>query len=196
VKIDLPASRITIGVISDTHIPDRVRTLDPQVLTIFKEAHVSVILHAGDVSIPGVLQQLAEIAPVTAVRGNRDWVALRHLPHAVQVSLGGVQIGLTHGHGRPWNYIRDRVDYMIGGYRLEMFQPRLLETFPQARVIVFGHTHRPLNEWVDGTLLFNPGSPHFSDRKDVPLSVGLLHISVGGEVEGELRALNNRLEDQ
>jgi len=190
VVIDLSAGGITLGVVADTHIPDRIRTLNPQVQVVFRNADVSAILHAGDVSIPAVLRQLGEIAPVTAVRGNRDWVALRHLPHAVQISIGSVQLGLTHGHGRVWNYMLDRVNYMVGGYRLEMFQPRLFASFPQARVIVFGHTHRALNEWVDGKLLFNPGSPHFPDRKGLPCSVGLIHVSADGEVAGEIRLLD------
>lgn len=194
VKRNPAPERITIGVISDTHIPDRARKLDPQVLQIFTEARVSTILHAGDVSVPGVLQELADIAPVTAVRGNRDWLALGRLPHAVQVNIGGVEIGLTHGHGRIWNYLLDRVNYMVGGYQLELFQPRLLLAFPTARVIVFGHTHRPLNVWEGEQLLFNPGSPHFPDRNEIPRSVGLLHISAEGEVVGELRALEGQLE--
>jgi putative phosphoesterase len=193
VIINPSANGITIGVLSDTHIPDRTRKLNPEVLTVFKGANVGAILHAGDVSILAVLRQLADIAPVTAVRGNRDWIALPHLPRSILISVGSVQIGLTHGHGLPWNYMVDRVKYMIGGYRLEMFQPRLISAFPQAQVIVFGHTHRALNKWVDGKLLFNPGSPHFPDRKDFPPSVGLIHISSNGDVVGEIRALSDKL---
>ncbi len=176
----------TIGVISDTHIPDRRRSLDSLALEIFQQAGVVEILHAGDVSTPRVLEQLAEIAPVYAVRGNRDWFSLSHLPYHQVRSYNGIQVGLTHGHGRWWNYMIDRVDYIVRGYRLEMFQPRLLEAFSQAQVIVFGHTHRPLIHWSGETLLFNPGSPHFPDIKTSPPSVGLLKISAGGEVSGEI----------
>jgi hypothetical protein len=95
-------------------------------------------------------------------------------------------VGLTHGHGRVWNYLIDRVKYVLGGYRLEMFQPRLLAAFPQANVIVFGHTHRALNLQVNGILLFNPGSVHFPDEKAASPSVGLLHLHAGGCVEGEI----------
>ncbi|OGO28309.1 MAG: hypothetical protein A2W33_03200 [Chloroflexi bacterium RBG_16_52_11] len=178
-----------IGVLADTHIPDRRRSLQPQVHAIFQSAGVAAILHAGDVSTPSVLAQLAEIAPVYAVRGNRDWVALRHLPATCHLNIAGVEIGLTHGHGLPLNYVIDRMNYLVRGYRLELFEPRLLAAFPRARVIVFGHTHRPLNFWADGVLLFNPGSPHFPDRKDIAPSVGILHISSGGEVRGEICAL-------
>jgi putative phosphoesterase len=177
---------LTLGVISDTHIPDRARQLDPRALDAFQAASVDKILHAGDVSTPHVLAQLEELAPVHAVRGNRDWLALPHLPYHYRLEYAGVKIGLTHGHGRWWNYFFDRVEYLTQGYRLEVFQPRLLETFPDARVIVFGHTHRPLVHWVEGVLLFNPGSPHFPDIKSITPSVGLLHIHDGGEVAGEI----------
>jgi predicted phosphodiesterase len=62
--------------------------------------------------------------------------------------------------------------------------------FPNAAAIVFGHTHRPLNQKVSGKLLFNPGSPHCPDKKDIAPSVGLLHIHAGGEVDGEIVPLS------
>jgi putative phosphoesterase len=177
---------ITLGVIADTHVPDRRRSLDRRALDIFQAAGVSEILHAGDVSTPRVLSELEQLAPVHAVRGNRDWLALSNLPFQRSLVYAGVKVGLTHGHGRWWDYLIDRVEYLTRGYRLEMFQPRLLETFPDARVIVFGHTHRPLNRWVQGVLLFNPGSPHNPDIKLITPSVGLLRIQDGGEIAGEI----------
>lgn len=179
-----------LGVISDTHIPDRVRRLNPQILPFFKAAGVDAILHAGDVSSPAVLKQLGELAPVYAVRGNRDWVFLRYLPFVQQLSFGGVPFVLTHGHGRLQEYLVDKVDYLFNGLQPERFQKRLLAAFPGAKVIVFGHIHRPLNLWVDGQLLFNPGSPHFPDRESKALSIGLIHISAEGEVKGEIVRLN------
>jgi hypothetical protein len=176
---------VTIGVISDTHIPDRARGLNPRVIPIFQQARVDAILHAGDVSTSRVLKELGRVAPVHAVRGNRDWVALRRLPSSLRLTFDGVEIGLAHGHGRWWNYLIDRVDYDLRGYRLELFQPRLLETFPDVQAIVFGHIHRPINHRVDGVLLFNPGSPHFPDEENIPPSIGLLHIQAGA-VEGEI----------
>jgi putative phosphoesterase len=183
---------ITIGVIADTHIPDRARTLHPQVLELFREAGVQAILHAGDISTPATLQRLNEVAPVHAVRGNRDWVALGNLPLTLQIPFGGVVVGLTHGHGPLLNYLMDRMDYLLRGYRLEMFVPRLLRAFPEADVIVFGHTHRALNHRVDGKLVFNPGSPHFPDPKSSAPSVGLLRVLDEGKVEGEIKPLPRR----
>jgi putative phosphoesterase len=177
---------LTLGVIADTHVPDRARNLHPRILPLFAEAGVTAILHAGDVSTRRVLDELGTVAPVHAVRGNRDWVALRHLPMSQELNFEGVRVGLIHGHGRLIEYVVDRVDYIARGYRLEMFRPRVLAAFPGARVIVFGHTHRPLNLDSDGVLLFNPGSPHFPDLKTAAPSVGLLHIQAGGDVKGEI----------
>jgi putative phosphoesterase len=177
---------ITLGVIGDTHLPDRVRQLHPLVLPAFKQANVGAILHAGDISTIKVLAQLDEIAPVYAVRGNRDWIALRHLPKKLLLDFSGVEIGLIHGHGGLRHYLLKRFEYMFRGNRLEMFLPNVRAAFPQARVIVFGHTHRPLQLWVDGQFIFNPGSPHCPEGKNTPPSVGLLHINSGGQVESEL----------
>lgn len=177
---------IKLGVISDTHIPDRARRLNEHVIPIFQKAGVSAILHAGDVSTPSVLRQLENIAPVYATRGNRDWVLLRYLPTTIQLNLNGVRIGLTHGHGGLRNYLIGRIKFMVGGYRMEMFKPGLLETFPEANVIIFGHTHRILNQWSNGQLLFNPGSSQVPDLNLTPPSVGLLTIHQNGVVEGEI----------
>lgn len=175
-----------LGVISDTHIPDRARSLDRLALDVFQSAQVDAILHAGDVSTPRVIAQLTEIAPVHAVRGNRDWVALAQLPYHSLLTFEGIKVGLTHGHGRWWNYVVDRVNYILNGYRLEMFQPRLMEAFPDVRVIVFGHTHRPLVQWSGNILLFNPGSPHFPDIQTYAPSVGLLRLDAGGEISADI----------
>jgi putative phosphoesterase len=177
---------IKLGVISDTHIPDRSRRLNECVIPVFRKAGVAAILHAGDVSTSRVLRQLEEVAPVYATRGNRDWVLLRHLPPSIQLKFNGVTIGITHGHGQLRDYLTDRVKYMMGGYRLELFEPRLLATFPEARVIIFGHTHRILNQWSNGHLLFNPGSCQIPDLTATSPSVGLLTIHQSGVIEGEI----------
>lgn len=177
---------VTLGVLADTHIPDRARRLDPRVLDIFRQAGVQAILHAGDISVPNVIAELEQIAPVYAVRGNRDWVALSHLPLTQILTFGEITLGLVHGHGRLKNYLVDKVYYLMQGYRLERYQPRLEATFPQAQVILFGHTHIPLHLWSHGRLLFNPGSPHFPGRRDLRPSVGLLHLDTGGQVEAEI----------
>jgi putative phosphoesterase len=178
-----------LGVLADTHIPDRVRGLHPDILLAFVEAEVDAILHAGDVSVPGVLQELEEIAPVYAVRGNRDWVWLRHLPHNRFLDFEGVDLVLEHGHGRWRNYMVDRTHYFIFGMQEARYRNRLLASYPQVRVIVYGHLHIPDNSWVGDQLLFNPGSASIPEKEYTP-SVGLLKIRSGGEVEGEILKLS------
>ena len=180
---------LTLGVISDTHIPDRVRSLHPGVLPVFRYATVSAILHAGDISIPSVLTELAQVAPVYAVRGNRDIFWRHRLPLVLNLNFNGLDIGLTHGHGGWRSYLIDRIYFTFHGYTHARLLPRLRTTFPQANVIVFGHGHKPLNHWLDNQLFFNPGSPHFPEKSLAP-SVGLLHISAESEVVGEIVSLD------
>ncbi len=180
---------IVLGVIADTHIPDRARRLDDRVGEVFRAVGVEAILHAGDISTPAVLEEIGQIAPVHVVRGNRDWVVLRQLPLSMRLSFNDVIVALTHGHGRWWTYLINRIDYVARGYRVELFQPRLLADYPDVDVIIFGHTHRPFNRWVDRRLLFNPGSPHCPDGLAKTPSVGLLKITAGGDVTGEIISL-------
>jgi putative phosphoesterase len=181
---------LTLGVISDTHIPDRARSINPAALSVFQRAKVEAILHAGDISTPRVLKQLGEIAPVHAVRGNRDWLALRSLPKELELKFEGVTLGLAHGQGRVWNYVTDRISYYLHGMRPEVFQRRMLAAFPEADVLVYGHIHRPVNCRVDGKLLFNPGSVHFPEEVEAA-SVGLLRIYGKGQVDGEIVFLSS-----
>lgn len=176
---------LTIGVIADTHVPDRVRRLSPAALAVFHAAQVDAILHAGDVSSQGVLSELGEIAPVYAVQGNRDWFSLRRLPAQLQMEFGGIRLGMAHGHGGLWNYIKDWMQFLLYGLQWEVIETRMLAAFPEAEVLVFGHIHRPVNRWVGYKLLFNPGSAHITPESFAP-SVGLLRIGGNGQVEGEI----------
>lgn len=175
-----------LGVIADTHIPDRMRGLHPEVIPLFEESGVQAILHAGDVSVPRVLEELGEIAPVYAVRGNRDFWRLRYLPLFVNLEFNGVPMVLAHGQGRWWNYLAGKAYYLAYGLQPERYKRRLVESFPQARVIIFGHIHVPINDWMGERLLFNPGTACCPEIKKLPPSVGLLHVSAGGEVHGEV----------
>ena len=148
---------LAIGVIADTHIPDRASHLHPKALATLQEAGVAAILHAGDICSSKVLDQLDAIAPVHAVQGNRDMWRLSHLPMNLSLEFEGVQIGMTHGHGGLVNYLSQKLSYFIAGYQVAKFQAGLRREFPQAKVIVFGHTHRSENTWAQGVLLFNPG---------------------------------------
>ncbi len=176
----------TLGVLADTHIPDRAAELDPRVLRRFKQAGVAAILHAGDVSVPGVLSQLEEIAPVYAVLGNRDIFALRHLPLQVNLSFAGVSIGMAHGHGTFTRYMIDKLHRQLNGRLVGRYLQRMLLTFPDAQVIIFGHLHVPCSIHIDGKLLFNPGSTSFPYPRDEPPTFGLLHLEHGKEPLAEI----------
>ncbi len=156
-----------IGVISDTHIP-HFKRLPEEVFQQF--ADVELIIHAGDLSVLSVISKLETIAPVTAVQGNieREEVVLT-LPIKREEVVGHCRIGIVHILGESKYYARTA-----------------RQEFPQARVIVFGHSHIPYNQEHDGQLLFNPGSA--TDRRRQPTcSIGKLYVddeemSVRGEI--------------
>jgi putative phosphoesterase len=177
---------LTVGVVSDTHIPDRVDRIHPQIVPVFRAAHVDQILHAGDISIPSVLAELEQVAPVLAVRGNRDLIFDSSLPKLRLIELAGVKVALMHGHGGWINYFKNKLVYFREGYELERYIPKLLNTAPEAHVYIFGHTHYPENVWREGKLLFNPGSASSSLSRGFFPSVGILRFYVGGHVEGEI----------
>ena len=121
-----------------------------------------VILHAGDVVDGGVLDRLEQRAPVVAVLGNNDAGLEDRLPTTVELTLGGVRLGMIHDSGPAAGRPR-----------------RLGRRFPGCAVIVFGHSHIPVDEpGVDGQLLFNPGSPTQRRRQPWP-SFGELLLGNG-----------------
>ena len=127
------------------------------------------ILHAGDVVDPALLDELKAFAPVTVVMGNCDAMDIKEwgATDEAEVELGGVKVAMIHDSG----FSKGR-------------RERMRKQFPDARVVVFGHSHLPMNEDVDGLLLFNPGSPTWK-RKAPFHSMGLLWIE-DGNVEGEI----------
>ncbi len=145
-----------IGVLADTHLAGRL--LPAPVLDALRG--VDMILHAGDLVDLSVVEQLEEIAPTCAVRGNMDHRdAVRALPETRVIEAGGFRIGLTHGHGPPGGMIR-----------------RVRAAFSDVDCIVFGHTHQALIEESEGILYFNPGSP--TDRMFAKENtLGLLEVA-------------------
>jgi putative phosphoesterase len=156
------------------------------VLSIFREAKVDYILHAGDVCIPGVLEQLRELAPVYAVRGNRDWFELRSLPMTLALEFEGVKIGLMHGHGSLGVYLGDKVKTLFLGTQPERYLRRAYSAFPGTKVVIFGHTHFPVKRWVDGRFYFNPGSAAFPINKAPAPSVGILRIGPDKQINADI----------
>lgn len=176
-----------VGVIADTHIPHRLKAIPPAVFEIFSE--VDLILHAGDIVDPRILEDLASLAPVKAVRGNvhlvdRTWDP--QLPQVQQLDILGHQIVLTHGHGSFVRGSLERVWYWLSrdrGVVNQRIAQWSLETYPEADIIIFGHSHQAYNQRLGQRLLFNPGAVCPTEG-EIP-SVGLLTIERDG-VSGEV----------
>ena len=139
-----------IGLIADTH-----GLLRPEAIDALRGS--DRIVHAGDIGDPGILDALAEIAPLTAIRGNNDTGAwARDLPDAAHVVVDGVAIYIIHD----------------------------IKTLPARSppgpvdVIVAGHSHRPRAETRDGVLYVNPGSAG-RRRFSLPITVAELRVEQG-----------------
>ena len=180
---------VTIGVIADTHVPERVRQLDPRIFDVFTNANVDIIFHAGDISTPSVLVELRTIAPVIAVSGNRDVLFWNKLPKHLTTEIHNISIGMTHGHLGLWQYLKDKAYFTTRRYYHAYFLPRLFSLFPNQKIIIFGHGHLPLNRWINGKLFFNPGSPHVPDKTSPTPTVGILTITSQQVIQGEIIAL-------
>ena len=146
-----------IGLISDTHIPDRARILPQNVIDAFSDA--DLILHAGDLTSPKVIEELEEIAPVIAVQGNMDRANGIQLPKAQIIEAEDLRIGVIHGEVYP---------------RADSDQLLYLAKEMNVDILVSGHSHQPKIEQKEGILLLNPGSPvvpRLADRTVMLLEV-------------------------
>ena len=168
-----------LAVIADTHVPDRVNELPPQFLDTLTSLAPTAILHAGDISTQGVLDELSVIAPVVAVKGNRDFSLYRGLPLIDQVEYSGVTVGLTHGHDGLVRYILDKFQYVFNGYAFDFHRRYLQRVIPDSDVVIFGHTHVPELVHSGKQLFFNPGSLMGSQGYDPVFGV----LEIGEEKE-------------
>ena len=150
-----------VVVLSDTHAPRRWRGCPPAVAEHLRDAEL--ILHAGDVCVPSVLDELAAYAPVKAVAGNNDGpdVVAWGAPPTLELTIAGLRVAMIHDSGQAAGRTR-----------------RMRRRFPDADVVVFGHSHIPLDETGDGVRIFNPGSP--TDRRRQPHgTIGLWDVCDG-----------------
>ncbi len=161
---------MNVLVLSDTHVPDHARALPASLGPHLEWAEV--ILHAGDLTSADVLAELRAYAPVHAVLGNIDGWDVRSLalPETLQLGLEGVQVAMIHDSGQR-----------VGRER------RLRKRFPEADVIVFGHSHEPVDTVADGVRFLNPGSPTWKRRAAQPTVVRM--VIAGGVVEAALVAV-------
>jgi phosphoesterase, MJ0936 family len=159
---------VRVVVLSDTHAPRRWRSCPPRVAEWLREA--DLILHAGDVCVAGVLDELAAYAPVRAVLGNNDGpdVAAWGAPETAEFELDGLRVAMIHDAGPAARRTA-----------------RMRRRFPEADLVVFGHSHIPLDETGDGVRIFNPGSP--TDRRRRPHgTIGVLDIEDGRLAEARI----------
>lgn len=134
-----------------------------------------MILHAGDVCTATVLDELSGYAPVRAVRGNNDGadVAAWGAPDTLELEIAGLSVAMVHDGGRSAGRLQ-----------------RLRRWFPGAGLVVFGHSHIPLDEAAGGFRIFNPGSP--TDRRRQPRgTIGLLDIDDGHLLDARIVAVDS-----
>ena len=146
-------------VLSDTHAPRRWKSCPPAVASWLRGA--GLILHAGDVCTAAVLDELAQYAPLVAVAGNNDGadVVAWGAQDTVALDVGGLRVGMVHDSGQAAGRL-----------------VRMRRRFPEADLVVFGHSHIPLYAADAGFHIFNPGSP--TDRRRQPHgTIGVLHIA-------------------
>jgi putative phosphoesterase len=147
---------VKVGLISDTH-----GLMRPQALEALQGC--DYLIHGGDIGKPEILETLKAIAPLTVVRGNNDtddaWAS--DVPYEAVLRIGEVAIYTTHILADVPKALPDEV-----------------------RVVVTGHSHRPVQQVRDGVLFINPGSAG-PRRFKLPITVGMLHIN-GADVRGEL----------
>lgn len=157
-----------VVVLADTHAPRRWKSCPPAVAAYLRGA--DLILHAGDVCTAAVLDELAAYAPVRAVLGNNDGpdVAAWGAPETAEFCLDGLPVAMLHDSGPAAGRLR-----------------RMRRRFPHAGLVVFGHSHIPLDQSGEGLRIFNPGSP--TDRRRQPHgTLGVLRIEAGRLVRARI----------
>jgi putative phosphoesterase len=159
-----------VVVLSDTHIRRGGKRRLPDAAYAHLD-RADVILHAGDILVGEVLDELRGFAPVHAVLGNNDAELVGLLPETECLVLDGVRIAMIHDSGPSAGRAG-----------------RMHRRFPDAGVVVFGHSHIPWDDsGVDGQLLFNPGSP--TERRSQPNhTLGTLDLD-GGRVVSAIHVL-------
>jgi putative phosphoesterase len=157
-----------IVVLSDTHAPRRWKSCPPAVAAQLRGA--DLILHAGDACTAPVLDELAQYAPVTAVVGNNDGpdVPAWGATETAALAPEGLSIAMIHDSGPAAGRLK-----------------RMRARFPEAGLLIFGHSHIPLDTAGETLRLFNPGSP--TDRRRQPHgTLGILQVADGALVQAQI----------
>jgi uncharacterized protein len=151
---------VRVVVLADTHLRGTARRLPDAVYRALDTA--DAIIHAGDLVVGELLDELSGFAPVHAVLGNNDHELFGVLPETTEMVLGGVRLAVIHDSGSASGRAG-----------------RMARRFPDADVVVFGHSHAPFNAAaIAGQRLFNPGSPT-ERRAQSRHTFGLLEVGDG-----------------
>lgn len=172
----MPSAAGTLGgmrvlVLADTHAPRFWKACPPAVASFASRA--DLILHAGDVCTPSVLDELSRFAPVHVVRGNNDGpeVAAWGAPETLTLDVDGLTLGMIHDAGPKQGRLA-----------------RLHRRFPDCPLVIFGHSHIPLDEADDRVRILNPGSP--TDKRRQPhRTLAELVIEAGTLVSASIHRL-------
>jgi putative phosphoesterase len=158
-------------VTADTHVPDFARALPDPLVAAARAA--DLVVHAGDVTAPAVLEELATHTPVVAVAWNNDGAAIRSwgATDELLLDLGGIPTAVIHDAGPRAGRAR-----------------RMRRRFPEARLVLFGHSHIPLDEDEGVVRLLNPGSPTWKRRQPAPTFMVL--TLARGRVEPRIVAID------
>jgi uncharacterized protein len=155
-------------VLSDTHAPRRWKSCPATVARHLRGA--DLILHAGDVCTAAVLDELTAYVPVRAVVGNNDGpdVARWGAEPTLELDLAALPVAMIHDSGQAAGRLA-----------------RMRRAFPAARLVIFGHSHIPLDQAGAGLRIFNPGSP--TDRRRQPHgTIGVLRAESGELISAEI----------
>lgn len=153
--------------LADTHLRGDLSTLPPEVWDMVDGC--DAVLHAGDVVTGDLLDALRERRPVHAVLGNNDTALVGTLPDRIELELAGVRVAMVHDSGHRSG--RER---------------RMRRWFPDADIVVFGHSHIPIDaEGEDGQRLFNPGSA-VQRRRQPHRTAGVVELRDGTIVRHEI----------
>lgn len=164
-------SSLRLLVLADTHLRADLSRLPPEVWRELDRC--DAVLHAGDVVTADLLDALRARRPVHAVLGNNDHSLVGALPDRLEVDLAGVRVAMVHDAGTRAG--RER---------------RMRRWFPDADVVVFGHSHEPVDaEGEDGQRLFNPGSA-VQRRRQPQRTIGVLELAGGALVRHEIVAVS------
>lgn len=158
-----------IGVISDTHIPDRAPEIPKAVFELF--SGVDMILHAGDLTHIQVFEDLNQIAPTKCVQGNMDRAYGIKVPRREVITVGKIKIGLDHGEVYP---------------RGDTQQLKYIAMEMDVDVLISGHTHWAFIEELEDVILLNPGSPTVPRLSDP--SVMLITVE-NGKLDAEIKKI-------